>query len=531
MDTPFHIFTLVFVTAAISASLAVTLLVLADGSGRDGLRLWSLAMGLQALAFGLFLFRGSISDFFSIILANILLAITSALVLKALAHFFQQSISPWLIWTPVIAMGLGMLWLVDHFQGRVMLHAAIIGLQTLMMLVLVLRNAPDAPGRGKYILLVALAAVLILLATRFIGTAVGESALDRLFESTLLQTATFMMAMLFHLLLAFGVIVMTRDQINKELCASEQRFRTLVEDANDVIYTLDLSGAFEYLSPNLRESLGHAPEDFVSRHFSTLIHPDDLPRCEAFVRSVLGSRSKQCGLEYRVRHLDGSWRWHSTNASPRFDANGSLLGMIGIAHDIGERKRIGEQTYQLAYYDVLTGLPNRRLFFERLQQAIHEAERNNSLVGVMFLDLDRFKPINDHYGHAVGDQVLQFVAKRLRGCLRDADTIGRIGGDEFLVLLTDIGNAHGARVVADKLLHAARAPLKVDELELQVSCSIGIAIYPTHSRDVTVLMRRADDALYAAKRAGRNYVFLSDSMDDSVGAGRHMRATQKVSGE
>ncbi len=229
---------------------------------------------------------------------------------------------------------------------------------------------------------------------------------------------------------------------------------------------------------------------------------------------VLGSRSKQSGLEYRVRHVDGSWRWHSTNASPHFDDNGSLLGMVGIAHDIGERKRIEEQNYRLAHYDVLTGLPNRRLFFEHLQQAIRDAARNNRLVGVMFLDLDRFKPINDQYGHAVGDRVLQLVSKRLRGCLRDVDTIGRIGGDEFLILLTDIGSADDARVVAAKLLHAAHEPVEVDDLILQISYSIGIAVYPIHSRDVTALMRCADGALYAAKRAGRNQAVLADSVED-----------------
>ena len=513
MNTPIDIFTLVLVTTVISAALAITLFILADRSGRDGLRLWGLAMALQAVAFGLILIRGAISDLFTVVVANILLATTSALVLKALAHYFRHAISPWLIWSPVLAMGLGMLWLVDHFQGRVMLHAAIIALQTLMMLILVVRHAPGAPGRGQYILIGALVAVLILLGARFIGTAIGESAVDRLFESTLLQTSTFLMAMLFHLLLALGVIVMTRDQMNMELCASEQRFRMLVEDANDVIYTLDRSGAFEYLSPNLRESLGHAPEDFLGKHFSTLVHPDDLPRCEAFVQRVLRSRSKQRGLEYRVRHHEGGWRWHSTNASPSLDGNGSLVGMIGVAHDISERKRIEEQTYHLAHYDALTDLPNRRLFFEHLRQAIRGAERKGSQLAVMFLDLDRFKPVNDHYGHAIGDRVLQLVAKRLRGCLRDADTIGRIGGDEFLILLTDVGSAHDACVVADKLVHAAQTPLQVAELELQVSCSIGLALYPVHSRDITALMRHADEALYAAKRAGGGQICLSDHAD------------------
>lgn len=405
-----------------------------------------------------------------------------------------------------------MLALVDHFQGRVMLHASIIGAQTLMMLILVVGHSSRAPGRGKYILIGALTAVLILLAFRFIGTAIGESSLDRLFESNLLQTTTFLMAMLFHLLLAFGVIVVARDQINRELCASEQRFRTLVEDANDVIYTLGLSGHFEYLSPNLRESLGHAPEDFMGRHFSSLVHPDDLSRCEAFVQRLLSSESKQRGLEYRVRDYKGGWKWHSTNASPFFDNTGALVGMIGIAHDINERKQMEEQAYHLAHYDTLTELPNRRLFFEHLHQAIREAERESRQLAVMFIDLDRFKPINDRYGHAIGDRVLQAIAKGLRGCLRDADTIGRIGGDEFLILLNDIAYAEDALLVAEKLLQAAQMPLEIGDLSLQVSCSIGIALYPMNGRDSITLMRNADEALYAAKREGRNQICLADHL-------------------
>ncbi len=502
--------TLILVTAVTSATLSVALFVFADSSGRDGLKLWGVSTALYSAAYGLLLLRGSVSDLLSVVAPNTLLAASLAFALEALSRFFGQGPPRWLIWLPVALMCIGMFWVGEQFEPRVMFNAAILWLQTLLMLILVARHWRGKPGRGQYILLGCLVVVLILMSARFLGTAAGGLGVDSLFESSRLQTATFLAAMLFQLLLALGVIVMARERTEEELRASEQRFRTLVEDANDVIYTLDLAGSFQYLSPNLRDILGLAPEDVVGRHFATIVHADDLPRCETFLQRLLSTRSKQSGLEYRVRHGDGGWRWHVTNASPLLDANGALSGMIGIGHDISQRKLAEDQTFRLAHYDALTNLPNRGLFFERLEQAMREAERKDGQLAVMFLDLDRFKPINDNHGHAVGDRVLQALAERLRACLRDADTIGRIGGDEFLLLLPEVGNARDASVVAEKLVRRVQTPLNIEGLHLEISCSIGIALYPVHGRDGTVLVRHADEAMYEAKRAGRDQVRLFD---------------------
>ncbi|WP_322827382.1 diguanylate cyclase domain-containing protein [Lamprobacter modestohalophilus] len=506
--TLIDISTLILVTVVVSATLSIVLFLFADHSGRDGLAFWGVSAGLYSAAYGLFLLRGSASDLLSVVAANILLAASLAFALEALARFFGKGPSRWLIWLPVPVMGVGMFWLGEQFEPRVMLNAALLWLQVLMMTILVVRHWQGTPGRGRYLLLVSLVVVLILLAARLLGTALGGLGAGSLFESSHLQTLTFLTAMLFQLLLALAVIVMARERMEEELRRNEQRFRTLVEDANDVIYTLDLNGIFRYLSPNLREILGLEPKDVVGQHFATIVHVDDLPGCEAFLQRLLSTRTKQSGLEYRVRHGDGGWRWHVTNASPLLDANGALSGMIGIGHDVSERKLVEDQTHRLAHYDALTELPNRGLFFERLQQAMREAERKDGQLAVMFLDLDRFKPINDSHGHAVGDRVLQTLAERLRACLRDADTIGRIGGDEFLILLPEVGSARDACVVAEKLVRRVQTPLNIAGLHLEISCSIGVALYPAHGHDGTMLIRHADEAMYEAKRAGRDQVRL-----------------------
>lgn len=293
-----------------------------------------------------------------------------------------------------------------------------------------------------------------------------------------------------------------QKHIEEELRLSEQKFRTFVEQANDIIYTLNPDGEFQYLSPNLREILGHDPADFLGQYIASIVHPDDLQSCQDFLLRLIKTRKKQSGLEYRVRHQNGEWRWHVTNASPLLDPAGKLIGMLGIAHDISERKANEAQITHLAHYDGLTDLLNRTLLFDRVQQALRDAERNQFQVGLMFVDLDSFKPINDTHGHAVGDQVLRGVAVRLLQSVRKSDSVGRVGGDEFLILLPRITNSESALKLGNKIIRALREPFHVGDLNLEIACSIGIALFPEHGRDPITLERRADQAMYQAKQRG-----------------------------
>jgi diguanylate cyclase (GGDEF)-like protein len=192
-------------------------------------------------------------------------------------------------------------------------------------------------------------------------------------------------------------------------------------------------------------------------------------------------------------------------ASPLRDPDGEIVGIITNAHDITALKEAEAQIRQLAYYDTLTGLPNRRLLLDRLNHALTQARRFGRSMAVMFLDLDHFKQINDAFGHSAGDELLIQAAQRLAACVRAGDTVARPGGDEFIIVLTEVSHPLDAARVAEKIIDAFATPVPVDDQRIPVTISIGIALYPVNgSDDVEELMIKADMAMYEAKEAGRN---------------------------
>lgn len=299
-----------------------------------------------------------------------------------------------------------------------------------------------------------------------------------------------------------------RKLLEQDLRLSEAKFRTLVENANDIIYTLTPEGELSYISPNWQDVLGYEVEPFIGHSYEPLIHPNDLDRTREFMRAVFTTGKKQSGVEYRIRHADGSWRWHTSNASPVLDEAGRVSAYLGIAREITERKQQEAQIHHLAHHDLLTGLPNRAMFFDRLEAAIDEASAESRKLALMFVDLDRFKPVNDRHGHAVGDQLLQAVAGRMHTILRAGDLVGRIGGDEFIVLLHDIRTEDDALTAAEKLRCHLETPFDIEGRRLQISASIGIALYPSHADNARELARRADEAMYLSKAEGRNLTTL-----------------------
>ncbi len=182
--------------------------------------------------------------------------------------------------------------------------------------------------------------------------------------------------------------------------------------------------------------------------------------------------------------------------------------ILGWLYDITDRKQMEEKVQHLAHHDPLTGLPNRILLDDRLQQSLTIAERENTSVALMFVDLDKFKPVNDSYGHKIGDLMLQAVAKRIRKCLRKSDSVARIGGDEFVILLPEVGDSKGALEVAEKIHISLNQPFDLAGLKLHISSSIGIAIYPEHATEEQQLIHHADTAMYYAKKNGKDNVQL-----------------------
>lgn len=238
------------------------------------------------------------------------------------------------------------------------------------------------------------------------------------------------------------------------------------------------------------------------RTFLSRVHPEDRDEVDRLWQAAL--RGEPYDIEHRLL-VDGQVKWVRERAELEFDEHGKLLGGFGTTQDITERKRMEEQIRNLAYFDPLTELPNRRMLLDRLDHALAQAKRFQRSLAVMFLDLDNFKVINDTLGHDVGDELLKAVAARLTTCVRTGDTVARQGGDEFIIVLTEIAQADDATQVAEKIIRAGSDPVRVGGHELSVSTSIGIAVYPVDGTDDALeLMKKADASMYAAKGAGGN---------------------------
>ncbi|MEQ8659379.1 MAG: EAL domain-containing protein, partial [Gammaproteobacteria bacterium] len=215
-----------------------------------------------------------------------------------------------------------------------------------------------------------------------------------------------------------------------------------------------------------------------------------------------------------ARGEDRVWSWNSVN---RLDATGTLIEAVGIANDITELKRSQTELHYLAHHDPLTGLPNRLLLCARLERAIEQAQRRHSAGALLYIDIDRFKNINDSLGHPIGDALLQFAAQRLQGCVRRADTVARLSGDEFTLLLEDIDGPDAAVQVAEKVLGAFAQPFCMEGHEIAVTPSIGISVFPRDGADIDSLLRNADSAMYEAKEKGRNaYAIYSQRMTETA---------------
>ena len=245
-------------------------------------------------------------------------------------------------------------------------------------------------------------------------------------------------------------------------------------------------------------------------------HPEDAD----LVRRVIDqAKSEQRPYEvtHRIVRQDGEIRWVHERGEYTFDESGTPVRMVGIVHDITERRQAEQRLAHLAHHDALTDLPNRTLLADRLQQAIARARRLRESVAVLFIDLDRFKNINDTLGHGVGDRLLESVAARITRVMRAGDTVARPGGDEFVAVVTDIQTVEDIAKVAQKILRAFAGPYQVDSHELFISASIGISIFPNDGDDVDTLVKNADRAMYQAKESGRNtFQFYAPDMLESA---------------
>jgi diguanylate cyclase (GGDEF)-like protein/PAS domain S-box-containing protein len=267
------------------------------------------------------------------------------------------------------------------------------------------------------------------------------------------------------------------------------------------IVATDTQFQVAYYNPAAQDILGVQAKDIVGRHIEELELADNpaLSRFERAAQAV--EQSKVYSFSFDKQGLMGR-RFIQARVSGTRDRNGRLVGYVLMLHDVSDTRKAQETIHHMAYHDYLTDLPNRLLFNERLQMELARSERNGMRLALMVVDLDRFKAVNDSYGHHTGDVLLKLVADRLRHRLRKSDTVARMGGDEFTIILPEISKAEDAVLVADKLSRLLSSPYVLEGQEVQVGASVGVAVYPLHG-NAQNLLKLADKAMYQAKRQAR----------------------------
>jgi diguanylate cyclase (GGDEF)-like protein/PAS domain S-box-containing protein len=302
------------------------------------------------------------------------------------------------------------------------------------------------------------------------------------------------------------------------LLLERERAQSTLNSIGDAVISTDLAGHVTYLNTVAEGMTGWSRQEACGRGLQEVLQiidgdsrqPALNPLAMAIVQNRTVGLSPNCVLIRR----DGYESAIEDTAAPIHDRSGQVTGAVIVFHDVGVARAMSLKMSYLAQHDFLTELPNRMLLNDRLTQAIASAHRHKTLLAVLFLDVDHFKHINDSLGHAIGDQVLQSIAGRLVACVRESDTVSRQGGDEFVVLLSEVAHAEDAAFTADKVLAAVSRPHHLDHQDLHVTVSVGIGVYPADGADAETLLKSADLALFHAKTHGRsNHQFFEPDMN------------------
>jgi len=306
--------------------------------------------------------------------------------------------------------------------------------------------------------------------------------------------------------------VTERKKLEEKLVRSEERYRTILSEIEDAYYEVDLKGNFTFVNRACARDLRYSEEELIGINFGQVVPEDEASTIYNNFNQVYRTGEANHGFSHRIIRKDGTTGYVEANISPVRDRQGNIIGFRTISRDITERKKLEQKLVEMATHDYLTGLPNRVLLNDRFSVAVAHARRSGCKLAVISLDVDSLKTVNDTLGHSAGDDLLRMVATRLSYALRASDTVARIGGDEFVLLLLDIHDLSDAIIITEKIVDFFKDPFVIEGHSLNASASMGIAIYPDEGKDLDILMRKADAAMYHSKKAGGNrYKVFSDS--------------------
>ncbi len=311
-----------------------------------------------------------------------------------------------------------------------------------------------------------------------------------------------------------------RKQAETAARESEERWKLALESSGDGVWDWHIQAGTEFFSPRLLQMCGFDATDLSSRpeEFDSRTHPDDLEMLQQAREDHFAGRTPSYQSERRIMCKDGSWKWVlSRGMVISRDAQGKPLRMIGTFTDMSSRRESEALIRQQAFYDTLTGLPNRRMLRDRLEQEIKKSKRDHQQFALLFIDLDHFKEVNDTLGHDQGDLLLIEAGRRIQAWLRGSDTVARMGGDEFTVILSELPDSGHLEGLLQKLLHALETFFQLGTEQVFVSASIGITLYPKDATQIEDLLKNADQALYVAKGAGRNrFSFFTPALQEAA---------------
>lgn len=317
-----------------------------------------------------------------------------------------------------------------------------------------------------------------------------------------------------QLLVAVARDITERLQAEAVLRESEERFRVAFNQAAVGLAHVAPDGNWLMVNRKLCEIVGYTQQELLSMSFREITHPEDQIADRELARSMFRRELDEKTREKRYRHKNGYYIWVNVTSSTVRDEEGNPKYFSTVVEDISRRKQIEEELLHLANHDALTHLPNRSLLLDRLSQALVYANRSDDQIAVLVIDLDRFKNINDSLGHDVGDRIIMEVGRRLAACVKDGDTVARVGGDEFVVLRPDVSREDAVAILARQILEALARPMVIAGHEFYPTASIGIGMYPKDGKDSQALLKNADTAMYRAKEAGRNnFQFYAHEMN------------------
>ncbi len=499
--------TLLVVTALISIGSTIALFVLWHSqSKRNGAGFWAIGMSYIAAASMLISTRGVFSDFLSLVIANSFYVLGFLLILRGVRIFTGRPPFTFIdfTFTPLIA---ALFYYFYYIDQNLNIRVAIISASFLLIcgvIVYSLLRDRDAPWRtSSFAAATAFSLFGLFHGVRGVLT-LAQPVESQFMASNLLTSLVFLSGIFIIAGIAISLTLLSYGVLESQL-----RIVSLaVEQSASSIIITNNKGLIDYVNPAASKKTGYLLDELKGKN-SRILQSGETSEHEYSDLWKSISTGHTWRGEFHNRKKSGELYWEIASVSPVKQKNGQISHYVAVKEDITALKEAKQRIDYLANHDAITDLPNRKLAMDRLATAFSAAGCDNKKVAVMFLDLDGFKAVNDSFGHDAGDQLLKETAQRLCNCVRDIDTVSRFGGDEFLIILSSVVDRKAVIAVTERLINAIAAKYEIETVDVNISASIGIAMYPEHGETATELVNLADEAMYTVKHSGKNnYAFI-----------------------